>query len=57
MNRHLLDTLMGTLSAYHDLGKSRVETLALRILDLVNGRTVNLRHIASQLVNRLSTAE
>ncbi len=49
MNRHLLDALMGTLSRHLDLGKSRVETLALLILGMVNGRTVNLSHIASQL--------
>ena len=49
MNRHLLDALMGTLSGHLDLSKSRVETLALLIWGLVNGRTVNLSHIASQL--------
>ena len=49
MNRHLLDALMGTLSGHLDLSKSRVETLVLLILGLVNGRTVNLSHIASQL--------
>jgi hypothetical protein len=49
MNRHLLDALTGTLSRHLDLSKSRVETLALLILGLVNGRTVNLSHIASQI--------
>ncbi len=49
MNRHLLDALTGTLSSHLDLGKSRLETLALLVLGLINGRTVNLSHIASQI--------
>ncbi len=48
MDRHLLDTLTRTLSCQLDLSKSRLETLALLILGLVNGRTVNLSHVASQ---------
>ncbi|MCP4206334.1 MAG: IS4 family transposase [Shimia sp.] len=48
MNRHLRDTLVGTLSSHLDLSKSRLETLALLILGLVNSRTVNLSHGASQ---------
>ena len=39
MNRHLLDALMGTLSGHLDLSKSRLETLALLVLGLANGRT------------------
>lgn len=49
MNRHLLDALMGTLSGHLDLGNSRLETLALLVVGLINGRTVNLSHIASQI--------
>lgn len=49
MNRHLLDALVGTLSGHLDLSKSRLETLALLVLGLVNGRTVNLSHVASQI--------
>jgi hypothetical protein len=40
---------MATLSGHLDLSKSRLETLALLVLGLVNGRTVNLSHVASQI--------
>jgi hypothetical protein len=39
---------MVTLSAHVDLSKSRLETLALLIIGLIHGRTVNLSHVASQ---------
>ena len=48
MNRHLRDTLVGTLSFHFALSKPRLQTLALLVLGLVNGRTVNLSHIASR---------
>lgn len=48
MNRHLRDALVGTLSLHLDLSKSRLETLALLIVGVINSRTVNLSHIASQ---------
>jgi hypothetical protein len=48
MHRPLRDALVATLSSQVDLGKSRLETLALLILGLINGRTVNLSHVASQ---------
>lgn len=48
MHRQLPDTLMLTLSSHVDLSKSRLETLALLIVGLINGRTVNLSHVASQ---------
>jgi len=47
MHRHLLDTLMVTLSSLVDLSKSRLETLALLVIGLINGRAVNLSHVAS----------
>ena len=45
---HLPDTLMLTLSSHLEFGKSRLQTLAWLIIDLVNARTVNLSHLASQ---------
>ena len=44
----LPDTLISTLSVHLELGKSRLTTLAWLVLGLVNARTVNLSHIASQ---------
>jgi hypothetical protein len=49
MYRQVPDALKLTLSSQLDLSKSRLETLALLILGLINGRTVNLSHVASQL--------
>ncbi len=48
MSSKLPDTLISTLSTHFELGKSRLETLAGVIILLVNVRTVNLTHIASQ---------
>ena len=48
MNHPLPDALARTLSSHLDLGKSRLETLSWLIIGLVNGRTVNLSHLASQ---------
>lgn len=44
----LPDALVSTLSRHLALSNSRLETMAVIILGLVNGRTVNLSHIASQ---------
>ena len=44
----LLAPLMSTLSPHFDLGKTRLETLAIMLAGLANGRTVNLSHLASQ---------
>ena len=48
MSDPLPDTLMRTLSPHLALGKSRLQTLAWLIIGLVNARTVNLSHLASQ---------
>lgn len=40
--------LMGTLKSHFCLSKSRLATFATMITGLVNGRTVNLAHLASQ---------
>lgn len=48
MSPKLPGALASRLSTHIDLGKSRLETLAGLIILLVNVRTVNLTHIASQ---------
>ena len=48
MSQHLPDTLTHTLSSHLELGKSRLQTLSWLIIGLVNARTVNLSHLASQ---------
>ena len=48
MSCHLPDALGRTLSSHLALSKSRLETLSWLILGLVNARTVNLSHLASQ---------
>ena len=48
MSHHLPDTLMLTLSSHLELGKSRLQTLSWLIIGVVNARTVNLSHVASQ---------
>jgi hypothetical protein len=48
VSHHLPDTLTHTLSSHLDLGKSRLQTLSWLIIGLVNARTVNLSHLASQ---------
>ena len=44
----LLAPLIATLRPHFDLGKTRLETLAVLLVGLANGRTVNLSHLASQ---------
>lgn len=44
----LPDALVSTLSRHLALSNSRLETMVVIILGLMNGRTVNLSHIASQ---------
>ena len=48
MSDHLPDTLMLTLSSHLELGKSRLQTLSWLIIGVINARTVNLSHVASQ---------
>ncbi len=48
MSHQLHATLQATLSPHLGLGKSRLETLSWLIVGLVNARTVNLSHLASQ---------
>jgi len=48
MSSALHTTLAATLAPHFDLSKSRLATLAIMIIGLANGRTVNLSHIASQ---------
>ena len=48
MSDRLSATLTRTLSSHLDLGKSRLQTLSWLIIGLVNARTVNLSHLASQ---------
>ena len=47
---------MRTLSVHLDLSKSRLETLSWLIIGLVNARTVNLSHLASQCSGRAQVA-
>ncbi len=44
----LLASLMSTLRPHFDLSKTRLETFAIMLVGLANGRTVNLGHLASQ---------
>ncbi|WP_420013765.1 hypothetical protein [Tateyamaria sp.] len=44
----LIAPLMTTLSPHFDLSKTRLETLAIMLAGLANGRTVNLGHLSSQ---------
>ena len=48
MSHPLPDTLIRTLSSHLDLGKTRLQTLAWLMIGLVNARTVNLTHVATQ---------
>lgn len=48
MNAFLLAPLLQTLRPHFDLSKTRLETLAVLLIGLANGRTVNLSHLASQ---------
>lgn len=45
----VLTPLFETLRPHFDLSKTRLETLAVLIVGLANGRTVNLTHLASQV--------
>lgn len=44
----ILAPLLETLRPHFCLSKSRLETLAVLLVGLANGRTVNLSHLASQ---------
>jgi hypothetical protein len=44
----LLTPLIETLRPHFALSKKRIETLAVLLVGLANGRTVNLSHLASQ---------
>lgn len=48
MSSALHTALATTLAPHFELSKSRLATLAIMIIGLANGRTVNLSHIASQ---------
>jgi len=48
MTPELYTTLISTLAPHFCLSKTRLMTLAVLILGLANGRTVNLSHISSQ---------
>lgn len=48
MTGTLLAPLIATLRPHFKLGKTRLETLAVLLVGLANGRTVNLSHLASQ---------
>ena len=48
MPGYLLAPLLNTLSPHFDLSKTRLETMAIILFGLANGRTVNLSHLASQ---------
>ncbi len=48
MKPQLPDALIATLTSHLDLSKSRLQTLSWLIIGLVNARTVNLSHLASQ---------
>ena len=50
----LLAPLMTTLSPHFDLGKTRLETLAIMLAGLANGRTVNLSHLATEYTTLLA---
>lgn len=48
MLKCLFAPLLETLRPHFDLSKTRLETLAVLLVGLANGRTVNLSHLASQ---------
>jgi hypothetical protein len=52
MQHSICNALMETLSSQLDLSRSRLQTLALLIMGMVNARTVNLSHLASQFPAR-----
>ena len=56
MQHSICDALMETLSSQLDLSRSRLQTLALLIIGMVNARTVNLSHLASQFPGEAQVA-
>jgi hypothetical protein len=56
MNPQLPDALEATLSPHLDLSKPRLQTLTWLIIGMINARTVNLSHIASQFSGRAQVA-
>ncbi len=56
MSHPLPDALAHTLASHLELGKSRLETLSWLIIGLVNARTVNLSHLASQCYGEAQVA-
>ena len=52
MSHRAVAALQGILRAHVGLGKSRLETLCLIMLGMLNARTVNLTHLASQRPSR-----
>ena len=48
MHGYLLAPLLNRPSPHFDPGKTRLETLAIMLAGLANGRTVNLGHLANQ---------
>jgi len=52
MIAHLLTPLIATLRPYIALSKTRLEILAVILVDLVNARTVNLTHPASPFLGK-----
>ena len=48
MNPQIPDALNATLSSQLDLRKRRLQTLSWLIIGMINARTGNLSHIASQ---------
>ena len=48
MSDHRLTSLRDILRLHFDLTKSRLETMAVIMTGMVNSRTVNLSHLASQ---------
>lgn len=51
----LLAPLLETLRPHLELSKTRLETLAVLLVGLANGCTVNLSHLASQFRWRRTT--
>lgn len=56
MNPQIPDALTATLSSQLDLGKRRLQTFSWLIIGMINARTVNLSHIASQFSGRARVA-
>lgn len=56
MTSFALTDLQKTLTPHVQLGKSRLETLCLLVLGMINARTVNLSHIASERPARAKVA-